>query len=328
MAHALETRASSPANELRDALDLVERLLVDPKADTVETLLTSLDKISTLFRDLATTEIDLRSEEGRWEGILRRVHSKPGQIAAAISSAGGYKKLRDAHQPAEGEWWHLDQLISARRRRTLINTARGAVIFAVILAIIYFALPEPSAEAVFVLEAESALEQALLNGELEEAQRSAIASAEELPTSPELWLWVVALSEQLGDDATAERAFRNAEGLLPDNMIGLWVDLGTKRMQVGNLDGAEAAANEVLVLNDQEAQGYFLLGNVAEMRGEKRNAIDYFETTFALAEEGDPQLAVIAKVRMGTLLQSLDPFETAPPQTPGPQSTPAASTDG
>lgn len=318
MAYALNTRASSPANDLRDTLDLVERLIVDPNKDTVETLLTSLDKIANLFQDLKSTEIDLRSEEGRWEGILRRLHSKPGRVASAVNAAGGYKKLRDVHQPAEGEWWHLDQVISARRRRTLINTARIAAVCAVVLAIVYVLLPEPSAEAVFVLEAEADLEQSLMAGDLEQAQTNAIAAAEELPTSPELWLWVTALSEQLGDDAMAERAFKNAQGLLPDNTIGLWVDLGTKRMQIGNLDGAETAANEVLTLDENEAQGYFLLANVAEIRGKKREAIDHFETTFDLAEADDPQLAVIAKVRMGTLMQSLDPFETAEPPVEAP----------
>ena len=180
----------------------------------------------------------------------------------------------------------------------------------VVLGAIYMLLPEPSPEAVFVLEAEAGLEDLLIAGELEEAQRSALAAAEELPTSPELWLWATALSEQIGDDSTAKRAFENAQGLLPDQPILLWIDLGNKRLQLGNFEGAEAAANEVLAIDDQEAQGYFLLGGIAEMRGEQRKAVNYFEKTFDLAEEDDPQLAVIAKVRMGTLLQSIDPFST------------------
>lgn len=308
MAHALDSRASSPANDLRDTLDLVERLIVSPNADTVEMLLTSLDKISTMFNELTQTNIDLRPEEARWEGILRRLQSRPGKIASAVNSVGGFEKLRKQHPPAEEEWWRLDQLINQRRRRSIVNSLRTLAVVALIGFIIYMLLPEPNPDAVYVLETESALETSLLAGDLDEAQVVAVAAAEELPTMPELWLWAAALSEQIGDDATAERSLENAMALAPEQPSAIWIDLGTKRLQLTDFDGAEAAANEALAINVDEPQAYFLLGSVAEMRGDKRLAIDHFEKTFELAEADDPQLAVIAKVRMGTLLQSLDPF--------------------
>lgn len=308
MAHALDSRASSPANDLRDTLDLVERLIVSPNADTIETLLTSLDKISAMFNDLTQTNIDLRSEEVRWEGILRRLQSKPGKIAAAANAVGGFDKLRAQHPPADEEWWRLDQVISERRQQSLFKGLQTLTVIALIGLIVYLLLPEPNPDAVFVLETEAVLEDAMMAGELDEAQVAAISAAEQLPTSPELWLWATVLSEQVGDDVTAERSLENAMALMPDQPVSVWVDLGNKRLQLQDFDGAEAAANEALAIDDQEPQGYFLLGGVAEMRGEKRLAIDYFEQTFALAEIDDPQLAVIAKVRMGTLLQSLDPF--------------------
>lgn len=308
MAHALDSRASSPANDLRDTLDLVERLIVSPNADTIETLLTSLDKISAMFNDLTKTNIDLRSEEVRWEGILRRLQSKPGKIAAAANAVGGFDKLRAQHPPADEEWWRLDQVISERRQQSLFKGLQTLTVIALIGLIVYLLLPEPNPDAVFVLETEAVLEDAMMAGELDEAQVAAISAAEQLPTSPELWLWATVLSEQVGDDVTAERSLENAMALMPDQPVSVWVDLGNKRLQLQDFDGAEAAANEALAIDDQEPQGYFLLGGVAEMRGEKRLAIDYFEQTFALAEIDDPQLAVIAKVRMGTLLQSLDPF--------------------
>lgn len=308
MAHALDSRASSPANDLRDTLDLVERLIVSPNADTIETLLTSLDKIAAMFNDLTQTNIDLRSEEVRWEGIRRRLQSKPGKIAAAANAVGGFAKLRAQHPPAEEEWWRLDQVISERRRQAIVRGLQTLTVIALIGIIVYLLLPEPNPDAVFVLETEAVLDEAMMAGEFDEAQVAAIAAAEELPTSPELWLWATVLSEQVGDDTTAERSLENAMALMPEQPVAVWIDLGNKRLQLQDLDGAEAAANQALTIDDQEAQAYFLLGGVAEMRGEKRLAIDYFEQTFALAEIDDPQLAVIAKVRMGTLLQSLDPF--------------------
>ena len=50
-------------------------------------------------------------------------------------------------------------------------------------------------------------------------------------------------------------------------------------------------------------QGYFLLGTVAEVGGDTGAAIDVFEKTFQLAADSNTQLAAIARIRMGTLLQ-------------------------
>ena len=56
-------------------------------------------------------------------------------------------------------------------------------------------------------------------------------------------------------------------------------------------------------MDSSDPQGYFLLASVAEMKGDTVCAVDLFEETFQLAADGNPQLAVIARVRMGNLLQ-------------------------
>ncbi|MCB0088048.1 MAG: tetratricopeptide repeat protein, partial [Caldilineaceae bacterium] len=130
---------------------------------------------------------------------------------------------------------------------------------------------------------------------------------------------------QLGDQTRAEASLAKAKELLSDQPTGLWLTLGNQRMQVGNLDGAEAAANEAIALSPNEPQAYFLLGGIAEARGDYAKAIELFDKTYQLAEADNPQLAVIAKVRMGNLLQRADPFATAPiAETPAAE-TPATA---
>ena len=104
MAHHVETQVNTAADDLREALTSAERLLVNPTAQTVEHLLTLLDKIDTMFETFATTSSDLRAEEGRWEGIISRISRQPGPIATAASSAGGLSNLRAKHGPAESFW--------------------------------------------------------------------------------------------------------------------------------------------------------------------------------------------------------------------------------
>ena len=46
-----------------------------------------------------------------------------------------------------------------------------------------------------------------------------------------------------------------------------------------------------------------MLGTVSEMEGDTGAAIELFEKTFELALDSNTELAVVARVRMGTLLQ-------------------------
>lgn len=324
MAHALDSRANSPANELRDALDQVERLVVNPNPESVETLLKLLDKIAIMFRELGQTGVDLRSEEGRWEGIRRRLDSKATAIVAAANRVGGFARLRAQNPPAEEVWWRLDKVVSERRRRAVVRLGVSTAVIVGVLALVYIAIQTffpPNPDAIFVLETEAAIEEALNANELAEAQRLALAAARERPSEPELWIWSAALSEQMGDEKQAEEARRMALELLADRPIAFWIELGNKRLLLSDFEGAEEAANEALALDEQSAQGYFLLGGIAEITGNTADAITYFEKTFDLAEAEDPQLAVIAKVRMGHLLQSVDPFSSQEP----PEETPAGN---
>jgi len=336
MAHAVDSRASSPANALRDALDEVEDLVVKPNAQTIERLLIKLDEINAMLVELGQTNIDLRPELVRWEGVRSRVSSNPGAIVSAAAAVGGLAKLREKHPPAENFWRHLDKEVARQRLQTVRRLAivLGSIVGVVL--IVYFVLETffpPSPDTLLMLDTNQNVEERLRAGDLAGARRAVEAGLEQLPNEPELWIWDVTLSEMLGDDERAQRSLARAQEILADQPVALWVTLGNQRLQLGNLEGAEAAAQRVIELDPDEAQGYFLLANVAELSGDYPEAIDMFEKTFQLAEDDNPQLAVISRVRLGTLLQRANPFETpgqsssaAPAgQTPESQPTPDAA---
>lgn len=328
MAHAVDSRASSPANALRDALDLAEDLVVKPNPQNVEELLLLLDRINLLFAEVAQTGADLRPELVRWEGIRGRISSRPEEIASAASRAGGMTKLRAAHPPADQFWWHLDKAVAERRRKTVtrLTITLGSIIGVVLL--VFWVLETffpPSPETLIMLDSEQNIDEAILTEDWEGAREVVRAAQEQLPNEPELWLWDAVLSEQMDDDESADTALERAQELLADNELGLWLTMGNQYLRVGNIDGAENAAQRAVELDPEEAQGYFLLANVAELQGDTPRAIDMFEKTFELAEESNPQLAVISRVRMGTLLQSANPF-ASPEATPGVQESPVPTT--
>ncbi|MCB0062098.1 MAG: hypothetical protein KDE19_08290, partial [Caldilineaceae bacterium] len=59
----------------------------------------------------------------------------------------------------------------------------------------------------------------------------------------------------------------------------------------------------------------FLLANIAEQTNDIATAIEMFERTFTLAEDDNPQLAVIARVRLGNLLQRAPGMQPTTPVT-------------
>lgn len=318
MAYSVETTARTPITQLRESLDKGERLVVQIDGKNIAEFLTLLDSIETQLETLVDSGVEIRSEQGRWDSLLQRINNQPDPIVRAASVAGGMDKLRAEHPPAASFWWNLDSEIARRRAKSIqriITTAIAVVVIAVggFYAIDYF-FP-PNAEAVLMLETTNGIDRLLAEGKWQEALDLVKSARAQSPNNAELMVWESVLSKQNGDDAAADAAFNEAQTALAETPVQAWIYLGNTRMRVGDIDGALLAAQEAQKIAPEEPQVSFLLGNIAETQGELSNAISYFEQTFQLAEGSNPQLAVIARVRMGQLMQnpgSLVPSETEP----------------
>ncbi|HRW09633.1 MAG TPA: tetratricopeptide repeat protein [Caldilineaceae bacterium] len=306
MAYSVESKSNNPANALRNALDQAERRIVQLNRDNVEDFLVLLDQIEHFFETIDTGDIDLRSEAVRWRSLLSRLNSKPQPLAAAAARAGGMATLRTKHPPADSFWWHLDAEVTKRR----LQAARRAVTTLVILLVVvvggYYlinAIFPPNPEAVRMLEVTSQLDELIASQQWEEALTLVKETQAELPNEVELVLWEVVFTNELGDTERAAAAWQRAQEMLPDQEAMLLVQLGTFYLQAGDLARAATTGNDAYALAPENPQVTFLLGNVAEAREDLPTAIAMFEKTYDLAEADNPQLAVIARVRLGNLLQ-------------------------
>lgn len=318
----VEMRTSSPAEALRADLGEAERLVVNVNAENVEALLRLLDRIEARLDELEKGQSDVRAERGRWETLLARLARRPGPVAKAAARAGGMAKLRAANPPHESFWWRLDAESAALRRRAWTRLALalgGIVLFFVALYWAVETLFPPNPQVVLLSQTTAAIQERVLDGDFEGALAAAEASHDALADQPELLIWEAVLNEQLGRQERAAELLSSAEALLRDSPALYWTQLGTTRLQVGDLEGSEAAALQAAELDASLPQPYFLLANIADARGETERAIELFDKTFTLAEESDPQLAVIARVRVGELLQR-------PPAIPTPSSGAASPT--
>lgn len=307
MAYTVDTNTRTPLSRLREALDKAERLVVQVDGKSIVEFLTLLDNIDQQFETLGKDSPDLLPEQSRWEGLLNRVNNQPNPIVHAANVAGGMDKLRAENPPAESFWWHLDSEVNRRR----LHAARRMIITLVTIVVVvvggYFAINyffPPNPEAVLMVETTNGIDRLIIEQRWQEALDLVQAARAKLPNQAELVVWEAVLNERLGNQEAATAAIAEAQTLLADHPVQLYIFLGNNRLRVNDLEGAKTAGEQALAIDPNEPQVYFLLGGIAETQGDVAMAIDYFEKTYELAETTSPQLAVIARVRMGQLMQN------------------------
>lgn len=308
MAHTIDTRASTPSGDLRDLLDKAERQLPVLTAQVFEEYLVDLDRIDALFDEQAANGADVRSERTRWDDLVERLQTRATSLVKLARPCGGLASLRAKHLPASGPWWHLDELVAARRRRTWQRTAvTAAIVIAIGMAAVgaYRTFLAPSPETVLVVGSLSKVEQLAIEKKWPEALAEAETTLATVPDEPDLLLWAGLLAEQLGQTDKATGYFERARQMVPD-ALRYHLMLGMHYLQSENADGAEKAALAAQALKVDDPQSYFILGSVAELRKQPAEAIAFFQKAADLAGDSNPQISVLSKVRMGMLMQQMN----------------------
>ncbi len=320
MAHNINSRAISPADQLRRDLEEAEKLVTRVASADVETLLLTLDRIDSEFDRLTDSGMDLRPEQSRWDSLIQRVNSQAAAITSAAAKGPRFPRLRKTHAigPASevSFWWYLDQEASRQRRRMLVRlgTIVGTVVGGVLLA--YWTMQTffpPDPLDVLYADVMYQLDQYSMEQNWPDALAVIDANLDQLPAEPDMLIWRGVLEERLDHPEIAKQNLAQARALLTGREVFYWTTLANRRLQTGDLDGAEPALAQALTLEPENPQAYFLLGGLAEARGDNSLAMEHYNHVFDLAEASDPQLAVIARVRVSQLMQSPNVFPTPMP---------------
>ena len=322
MAYSVREERQSLPNSLREDLAQAERVIVQVRRDNVAPFLQLLDRIEDRFGQLEASGVDLRPEYTRWTSLHSKLQREAGRVVRAANLAGGLEKLRQNNAPARGAWWHLDTVVAANRRHLIrrwsISVGTIAILLVIIWALLTYVFP-PDPNIVIVSEATSSLQQLAFEARWQEALAVIDeAKAQLTEADVELLIWEAVIAEKVGQTSRAQEALSAAKArIAAGQQSAYWWTLGSIRLSVGDVEEARAAGDEALALDPNDPQGYFLLASVAELEGDTITAIDLLEKTFELAADGNPQLAVIARVRMGNLLQSPAGAPFSDTSTPG-----------
>ena len=312
MAHTVDSRAETPANELRTLLDQAERQLPTLDRAEFEAYLLRLDRIAAMLDTLAAEGLDLRAEQPRWEGLLTRISTRASELVRIAGGPRRMAELRRQHPEAQSFWWRLDEQVAATHRRQLKRFAIGAVVAVIVFAgatLVYQRFLAPSPATILLMDTLNLVDRSVVEQDWASAILAADNALVTLPDDVELLIWRAVLAERNGDpDAAAAFLARAHTADVDPARLGIM--LGMKRFQAGDLDGATAAAADARQADPSSSEAVFILASVAEASGDRVQAITLFEEAAALAEDNNPQMVVTSRMRLaGLLQQGPDMFE-------------------
>ena len=322
MARALAPTSHTPADEMRDLLDSAERRLTNLRGtgkDVVQ-LLDWLDRIAVLAAQAEIDGADLRPELGRLQTIEARLRERAALI---VREAGAelHRARLEAEATPDRWWWYVDEIAAAAWRRQLRRLGLVALGIAGVVFVIWFVFyvlyPEdPKVAAVQRLQ--GVAERSLNKGDLPGALAAYEEAVQTDPEDPSLVIWIGVLQEQLGQKEISVQKFNEAETMFGDHLRFL-LERGRAYAILGLNDAALADFDAAVALNPESAEGQLLRGGILEAQGKVDEALAAYELASSAAQENQPELAAVARMRLGTLLQR---GAALPATTPTPTATP------
>ena len=262
MAYSVREERQSLAVSLREDLDKAERAVVQLRRDNVESFLQLLDGIEGRFAQLEPSGLDLRTEFTRWASLQSKLRREASRISRVLDLAGGLAQLRQDNLPAQGLWWHLDEVVAAARRHLIrrLGITTGTIVgfLAIVWVLLTFVFP-PDPNTVLASEAISTLQQMAFEGRWDEAlEVIEVAKAQLTKPDPELLIWEGVIRDKLGQSDRAMEALAEAKELVPaGKLVSYWWTVGSVWLSVVDAEKARSAANEAIAFDASDPRATF-----------------------------------------------------------------------
>ena len=259
--------------------------------DEIENLLLNLEKRGTgLEADkvrLATFDTIIRKK-------MKKVH---GKLTVSLNPLP-YREERKI--PRSHWWWYLDELLREKRvRARKIWLTRGGIAAVALLAayiILTKVVPQPKQSVIYQEEANRLYEE----GKLDEAINVYKKAQGLEPDDSTIPLMLGMIYEDKGLLDRANDYFERAR-LLSSQKIDFYNSRGMVYFQTGKLDKATLDVKKALEMDPDNAFSHFLLGSIYEMENKIAEAIAEYQMVSDLDQ--DPQLTVMARFKMGMIMQ-------------------------
>jgi Tfp pilus assembly protein PilF len=227
-------------------------------------------------------------------------------LLRAWSDPKPLRERRSEIGPDRGHWWwYIDEQVAQRRRHQVTRTVAAvvAVVAVVALAVWTFNRLFPVDPVVKALQQyQFAAQTAMQEGDYSTAREQVEQALQLRGDDIELNLMLAALAEKLDDPETAGMAWQEARSGLPDEANFL-AQQARSYLQVDEVDKARESAEAAVALDPELALAHFFLGTAYELSGDFPAALESYQLAADLAMNENPQLVVLARTRMASLLQ-------------------------
>lgn len=202
--------------------------------------------------------------------------------------------------PRSHWWWYLDELLKEKRvrarKRWLVRGGIAAVVLLAVYIILTKVVPQPKQSVIYQEEANRLYQE----GELDEAIEIYRKAQDLEPDDSSIPLMLGMIYEDKGLLDRANDYFERAR-LLSSQKIDFYNSRGMVYFQMGKLDKATLDVKKALELDSNSAFSHFLLGSIYEMENRIAEAIVEYQIVSDLDQ--DPQLTVMARFKMGMIMQ-------------------------
>jgi tetratricopeptide (TPR) repeat protein len=318
VARALKSNQVTPADTLRELLTHCEDRIVNPAAGGgVPELFGWMDEIMVQWPELEAMGADLRAERIRWESLQAQILRRGPRLLRTLPARHSLSAMRQAKSPPQNHWWWwLDERLAQERKRQItrvVAIGSAVVIIGVIATFVLSRLfpVDPAVREVHRLQ--SAIDQALISGQdyaiVRDLAQQAVAI---VPDDPDLRLLLGVAYQVLDETALVEEQWAMARRLLEDEGAFL-ARRGRTYLMFNRSHEALQDEAAAVALQPDSATAHFFLGMALEATGQTSEAVEAYTRAAELAGRDDPQLVVMARTRLGALLQQPAPQTASTP---------------
>ncbi|PNV80764.1 MAG: hypothetical protein C0196_00885 [Dictyoglomus turgidum] len=299
----------SPIELLRekvaDLRKLISKILVPTQSESkryAEDFILKRQEIQELVEDIRRLGISIEAE-------LVELSEIDGEVKKNLDSI--YKLLKNSDLKSKGNtyprdywWWHIWDIVEKKRKRkikriTIYSLLTVLILIGVVILSNYF---KPSSQE--IIETMDSSYKYLSEGKVDMAQRVLEEKIEKYNNSPDLWLSLGIVLEHK-DVKKAKEAFDKSLKLYKTKKDFL-INRAIQYKKLGFYEKAERDLEEVLSMDKDNSQALYILATIFEEKNQIGEAIKIYKRIEELGDKADPQILVMSKMRLITLLQSLN----------------------
>jgi tetratricopeptide (TPR) repeat protein len=300
----------SPLEKLREKIEELKKIsgrLIVPDFNESEAY---IEKFLTLRQEVEELVIELKKLDVPIDPELSRLSEIDGELKKNINSL--YKIIKRSNRlkdksnlyPKEYWWWHIVEIVEEKRKRKLKRIILGSVITIIVLGLIIFIALNYKTPAEEVLETIDQSYKFMMAKKYEEAEKLLKEKIKKYKDKDELYIALGIILEDEGKIKEAEESFKKGLSVSREEER-FYLQRALEYKKLGKFDKAKKDIMEVLKKNKNNSNALYILATIYEEENNIIDAIKTYKIIEDLGDKADPQILVMAKVRLSVLLQKV-----------------------